>query len=41
VADSEGNSFKIRLDSEILDLARRQHGHVARWQLLERGVAQG
>jgi hypothetical protein len=41
VADSEGHSFKKRLDSEILERARRQHGHVARWQLLELGVAQG
>jgi Protein of unknown function (DUF559) len=41
VADSEGNSFKIRLDSRILDLARRQHGHVARLQLLELGASQG
>jgi hypothetical protein len=29
VADSEGHSFKIRLDPEILELGRRQHGHVA------------
>ncbi len=41
MADSEGNSFKILLDSKILDLGRRQHGHVARFQLLELGVAQG
>jgi hypothetical protein len=41
VADSEGNSFKIRLESRILDLARRQHGHVARFQLLELGASQG
>jgi hypothetical protein len=41
VADSEGNSFKIRHGSEILELARRQHGHVARWQLLGLGVSQG
>jgi hypothetical protein len=41
VADSEGNSFKILLDSKILDLGRRQHGHVARFQLLELGVSQG
>ncbi|HEY1715911.1 MAG TPA: hypothetical protein VGG07_23625 [Solirubrobacteraceae bacterium] len=41
MADSEGHSFKIRLDSRILDLARRQHGHVARFQLLELGAAQG
>ncbi len=36
-----GNSSKIRLDPEILDLARRQHGHVARWQLLELGASDG
>jgi hypothetical protein len=41
VAESEGNSFKIRLDCEVMDLARRQHGHVARWQLLGMGVSQG
>jgi hypothetical protein len=41
VVDSEGNSFKIDQDSAILDLARRQHGHVARWQLLALGVSQG
>jgi hypothetical protein len=41
VADSGGHSSKIRLDSEILDLARRQHGHVARRQLLELGVRHG
>jgi hypothetical protein len=41
VADSEGDSFKIRLDPAILLLAGRQHGHVARSQLLELGVAQG
>ncbi len=41
MADSEGNSFKIRPDPAILDLARRQHGHVARWQLLGLGVRQG
>jgi hypothetical protein len=41
VAESEGNSFKIRLEAEVMDLARRQHGHVARWQLLGLGVSQG
>ena len=37
----EGNSFKIDHDPEILDLARRQHGHVTRSQLLGMGVSQG
>lgn len=41
MVDSEGNSFKIDHDRAILDLARRQHGHVARWQLLGIGVSQG
>jgi hypothetical protein len=41
VVDSEGNSFKIDQDLVILDLARRQHGHVARSQLLDLGVSQG
>ncbi|HEX3974793.1 MAG TPA: hypothetical protein VHW96_00940 [Solirubrobacteraceae bacterium] len=41
MADIRGNSSKIRLDPEILDLARRQHGHVARWQLLELGASDG
>jgi hypothetical protein len=41
VVDSEGDSFKIDHDPAILDRARRQHGHVARWQLLELGVSQG
>lgn len=41
MADSGGHNSKIRLDSEILDLARRQHGHVARRQLLELGVKHG
>ena len=41
MVDSEGNSFKIDPDLEILDLARRQHGHVARWQLLGLGARQG
>jgi hypothetical protein len=41
VVDSEGHSFKIDQDRLILDLARRQHGHVARWQLLDLGATQG
>ena len=41
MADSEGNSAKIRRDSEIVELARRQHGHVARSQVLRMGVSQG
>jgi hypothetical protein len=41
VVDSAGNSCKIDHDPEILDLARRQHGHVARSQLLGMGVSQG
>jgi hypothetical protein len=41
VADSEGNSSKIRLDPAILGLAGKQHGHVARSQLLDLGVGQG
>ncbi len=41
MVDSEGNSAKISHDSEILDLARRQHGHVARSQVLRMGVSQG
>ncbi len=41
MVNSEGNSFKIDLDPAILDRARRQHGHVARFQLLELGVSQG
>jgi len=41
VADSAGNSCKIDRDRAILDRARRQHGHVARWQLLELGVSRG
>ena len=41
MVDREGNSVKIDHDPAILDRARRQHGHVARWQLLELGVSQG
>lgn len=41
MVDSERNSFKIDHDPAILDRASRQHGHVARWQLLELGVSQG
>jgi very-short-patch-repair endonuclease len=41
VTDSEGNSANIRHDPEIVELARRQHGHVARRQLLDIGVSQG
>jgi hypothetical protein len=41
VVDSEGHGFKIDHDPAILDRARRKHGHVARWQLLELGVSQG
>ena len=41
MVDSEGNSAKIRHDSEILELAPRQHGHVARSQLLGIGFSQG
>jgi hypothetical protein len=41
VVDSEGNSVKIDHDPAILDRARRQHGHIARWQLLDLGVSQG
>jgi hypothetical protein len=41
VADSEGHSAKIGHGPAILALARRQHGHVARWQLLKIGVSQG
>lgn len=41
MVNSEGNSCKIDHDPAILDLGRRQHGHVARWQLLDLGVSQG
>jgi hypothetical protein len=41
VVNTGGNSFKRHLDSEILERARRQHGHVARRQLLELGVGPG
>jgi hypothetical protein len=41
VVDREGHSVKIDHDPATLDLARRQHGHVARWQLLDLGVSHG
>lgn len=41
MVDSEGNGFKIDHDPAILGLAGRQHGHVARSQLLDVGVSQG
>jgi hypothetical protein len=41
VVESEGHSVKIDHDPAILELARRQHGHVARRQLVELGVSQG
>ena len=41
MVDIAGNSCKIDHYPAILDSARRQHGHVARWQLLDLGVNRG
>jgi hypothetical protein len=41
VRKSAGHSCKSPLDPDVLVLAKRQHGHVTRKQLLGLGVGRG